>query len=332
MSITGIVFSRDRAMQLDATLQSFFLHCRDANHTKIWVLYKTTDMHHEKQYQELKQEYAGQVLFKKEQEFRKDLLFLLMLNKKNGFTTNILSWISVLGGIHWSLGKVGYRFWRRAVNRFLVQLSGIFLGQNLKNKYVFFLVDDNIFVKEFCLKDATNILEKKERLLGFSLRLGKNTTYCYPQRRRQLLPAFDNLSNNLYCFNWTKADGDFGYPVEVSSSLYRLSDVLPLLIGFPFNNPNELESQMAYNGRFFYKKRPSLACYQHSTTFCNPLNLVQSIIPNRASENVNYSVNDLAVRFERGERIHIKSYKGFIPQACHQEVELKFTKGKEPAL
>ncbi len=332
MSITGIVFSRDRAMQLDATLQSYFSHCQDTDNTRIWVLYKTTDMRHEKQYQMLIQKYAGEVFFKKEQNFRKDLLSILILNKKNGFTTNILSWISVLGGIHWSLGKVGYRFWRRAVNRFLVQLSGVFLGQNLKNKYVFFLVDDNIFVKEFCLKEAADILEKKERLLGFSLRLGKNTTYCYPQRRRQLLPTFEYLSNDMYSFNWTKADGDFGYPLEVSSSLYRLSDLLPLLIGFPFDNPNELESQLAYNAHFFHKKRPSLACYQHSTTFCNPLNLVQSIIPNRASENMNYSVNDLAVRFERGERIHIKSYKGFTPEACHQEVELKFTKNKDLVL
>jgi hypothetical protein len=42
--LLGIVFSRDRAMQLDATLRSFHLHCRDAEASTLHIIYKTTNI------------------------------------------------------------------------------------------------------------------------------------------------------------------------------------------------------------------------------------------------------------------------------------------------
>ena len=83
---------------------------------------------------------------------------------------------------------------------------------------------------------------------------------------------------------------------------------------------------MSFHSRFFRSKRPLLACYQRSVTFCNPINLVQSIIPNRAGENIKYSADNLATMFEHGERIYVESFSGFIPESCHQEVELLFRK------
>jgi hypothetical protein len=65
-------------------------------------------------------------------------------------------------------------------------------------------------------------------------------------------------------------------------------------------------------------------CFEQSVTFCNPVNIVQTLYPNRVGEHIYYSVEELLERFERGERIDIQAYNGFVPNACHQEVSLHF--------
>ncbi|MCP4142058.1 MAG: hypothetical protein GY755_17575 [Chloroflexi bacterium] len=322
MNITGIIFSRDRAMQLDATLQSFFFHCQNADIVNIRVLYKTTDARHDAQYQSLIQEYKGQVFFKREKGFQDDLLsFLGSLNPPPLF-----SWVRMISRFTPKEKSFLYRLWRRAIGSLLLFLAKVVSLP--KGQYVFFLVDDNIFVRNFCLQEASDSLINEKKSLGFSFRLGQNTTYCYTQEKSQKVPNLINLQNNIYSYNWTKADGDFNYPLEVSSSLYRFRDIYPLLIGLQFNNPNHLEKQLAYNARFYKKKYPLLTCYQTSVTFCNPVNIVQTTVLNRTGEAIQYTAEELSARFEQNERIKIESYDGFIPNACHQEVHLEFLKGQ----
>jgi hypothetical protein len=324
--LSTIIFSRDRAMQLDAVLRSMFLHCRDVDNAYIWILYKTTTKQHEKQYQELIMEYSGLVFFKQQQDFRQDVLSLLNPFENKQFKKLIFWWLCTLSKIGPPLGSQFDRVWRRTISQFLILLSNLLMPMAPKDFYILFLVDDNIFVKNFYLKDAIDVLKRKQKLLGFSLRLGKNTTYCYSKGCEQLVPEFNSISDDVSYLDWTRSDGDFGYPLEVSSSIYRLRDILPLLMGFSFDNPNTLEDRMAFNARFFRNKRPFLACYQQSVTFCNPINLVQSIIPNRAGEKIKYSTDELLSRFEQGERIQVEAFNGFIPESCHQEVELRFGK------
>lgn len=73
----GILFSKDRGMQLDATLRSFFRHCRDTGMVDLKVLYSASSALHEQQYDDLRREY-GSVQFLKEEFFRNDVLTLLM--------------------------------------------------------------------------------------------------------------------------------------------------------------------------------------------------------------------------------------------------------------
>jgi hypothetical protein len=189
-----------------------------------------------------------------------------------------------------------------------------------------FLVDDNIFVGEFRVGDAVELLDEDPKLLGVSLRLGENTTHSYPQNRRQNLPKFSAIGDGVLVYDWTTAELDFGYPLEVSSSVYRLRDVLPLAAGLSFANPNVLEDRMAFNAHIFRRRYPLLGCFRSSVTFCNVVNVVQTAIPNRSGESSPYSVNELAARFDRGERIRVEAFSGFVPSACHQEVSLVFGK------
>ncbi len=269
-NIVGLIFSKDRAMQLQATLDSFLLHCADSNQIKLHVLYKTTNQLHQRQYDSLKEKYNN-------------ALFIEESNFKQQVSTTID-----------------------------------------KYDYVLFLVDDNLFVKDFRLIDIADYLQKNTDAIGFSLRLGKNTNYCYPRNKKQSLPAFRQIDTGILKFNWTQAEFDFAYPLELSSSFYRTSDVLALLDKLEFNNPNVLESQMATNACEFAEYKPALLCCEYSVTFCNPVNKVQSVWNNRSSNNKIYSAAVLAEMFDDRIRIDVERYSDFVPNACHQETQLYF--------
>jgi hypothetical protein len=324
--IQAVIFSRDRAMQLDGVLRSLFLHCQDADQLDVSVLYRTTDDRHYAQYQQLITEYSGRVVFKKQIDFRGDLLSILNPYEVGGRAERIFLYLGRLGGVGVSLGSFAERLWRRTLRQIQRLLINTFLPNVPADTFVLFLVDDNIFVRDFYIKDALDTLKEQNNVLGFSLRLGRNTSHCYTQNRIQELPDFMELDGDITRFNWITSEGDFGYPLEVSSSIYRLKDILPLLTWLNFENPNVLEARMAFHADVFQYNSPFLGCYRNSVTFCNPVNVVQNIMPNRLKNDIQYTANGLAFRFERGERIWVESYSGFSPHGCHQEVELVFEK------
>jgi GT2 family glycosyltransferase/tetratricopeptide (TPR) repeat protein/glycosyltransferase involved in cell wall biosynthesis len=276
-----LIFSFNRALQLDATLRSLLLHCSDVEEADIQVLYRTESALHTGQYRRLRDEFSryGFIRFVPEKDFRSDVLALLALSEN-----------------------------------------------------VLFLVDDNIFIENFSLQDTVETLDREQSALGFSLRLGRNTTYCYSLDAPQRLPDFTSAGNRALRFDWRTADYDFGYSLEVSSSLYRTDDLFPLLADLPFRNPNTLEEGMAARKALFAKEKPYLLCLECSVTFCAPINKVQSVIKeNRSGNDISQSPDSLAALFEQGSRVRIEAYCGFRPNACHQEVELILSLPAPPA-
>jgi glycosyltransferase involved in cell wall biosynthesis len=53
------------------------------------------------------------------------------------------------------------------------------------------------------------------------------------------------------------------------------------------------------------------------------LNKVQAVNNNRAGSNPGWDAPALRQRFSKGQRVDVDAYAGFIPNACHQEVDLK---------
>jgi len=268
--ITGLIFSKDRAMQLEALLSSLSLHCRDIQNLDLKVLNITSDSFHERQYHRLMSDY-GCVEFIREKDFKKQVL------------SSIESY-----------------------------------------EHVLFLVDDAIFVKDFVIKNVIECLKNNDDVLGFSQRLGTNTNYCYSRSISQKLPNFIEIGNEALKYDWTSAQGDFGYPLEISSSVYRVNDILPLLEQLYFVNPNTLEGHMAANKHIFVNKKNCLMCSSSSIAFCNPVNIVQKVCKNRAGNIPQYSIDELSRMFEQGYRINVEKYSSFVPNACHHEVELTF--------
>ncbi len=270
--VTGIIFSKDRPLQLDATLRSFALHGRDAARVPLRVLYAASDPQQRSLYQQVIREHPA-VPFTPERDFKPDLLQMIP------------------GAQH-----------------------------------LLFLVDDCLFIRGFSVMELSGALTHHPDALGLSLRLGRNITYCYSLDRPQRLPQCQSVEAGLLKFRWPKADCDFGYPLEVSSSLYRAEQLLPLLTRLDFENPNTLEAALSRSAAGFQESHPFLICPPHSLAFCAPINKVQKVWRNRAGKQADHSLESLAKAFAAGQRVAVGRYAQFSPSACHQEVELPLEK------
>jgi hypothetical protein len=200
-------------------------------------------------------------------------------------------------------------------------------------EHVLFLVDDTIFCRAWSAEKCAKILSAID-VIGVSLRLGMNTHECYPLGRSQRVPRLVEINpflarrlNGMNAWRWPGADGDFGYPLEVSSSVYRTRDVLAMLRD-GFCNPNELELELANRAESadYRKSHPWLASYATSVAFSNPCNRVQSQFQNRAGSQLGYSAARMLELWEQGYRIDIYAFVGYVPRAAHEEAPLRFVR------
>lgn len=195
----------------------------------------------------------------------------------------------------------------------------VYLLSNPCYDTVLFSTDDNIWTYGFSLTPLENLLYT-QALLGFSFRLGYNTTYCYSHNKDQRVPPVDGkihgTRNDVLFYEWKSADYDFGYPVELSSSLYRVEDMMPLLKGTAYSNPHDLEWLMYLNLRL-WSNRPWLACFSRSVAFCNPVNKVLSNT-NRSGNDHDLKPDAMCRKFLEGFRL-ADDFNSLLTNACHQE-------------
>ncbi len=298
--ILAVVFSRDRALQLDATLKSFFRQAEDAGAAQLVVLYRASSERLRAQYAQLGRELSGRARFVAETAFRGQLIGLLDATSFGR---------TEVAPTHESSPRFPWKRRAGPVN------------------HVLFLVDDALFVRRFHLATAVEALQSNADTVGFSFRLGRNTTDSYVLGRSQVLPEFVQLAEGMLKYAWRNGDGDFAYPLELSSSLYRVPDMLRLFRGLEFSNPNTLESQMSIQARRFGRRFPYLLCWEQSVAFSAPLNRVQSVFANRAGQQDEFSAENMSALFDQGRRIDVASLDGFVPSACHQEVGLPLVEG-----
>jgi hypothetical protein len=296
MGTLTLIFSKDRPLQLQATLASFALHCREAAQTPVTVLYRSSSEAFAHGYAQLQQEFQGRLLINwvEERSFRHDLLACLRQPPAASRWRRILD-------------RLRLRSWRPSCDQLL------------------FLVDDNIFVRPFSLRLIVEALEQQPSAIGFSLRVGRNTTRCYSMNCAQPLPEFQPVAAGLR-FRWVGQTGDFGYPIEVSSSVYRLADLIGLLRSLPYTNPNRLEQVLSSSSSLFALSKPNLLCFDHSVAFCAPVNKVQSILDNRSGIQEGHSSEALNELFLDGHRINICTLSNFVPNAAHVEIEFPLFK------
>lgn len=190
------------------------------------------------------------------------------------------------------------------------------------NKYVMFLTDDSIFVDYFEVGEAIDVLDNNEGIIGFSLRLGENINYCYSMNKSQKMPISIKIGTYSNVFHWIGADYDFGYPVELSSSIYKTNTILNLIGNYIFINPNTLEALIDYRKSILVNNMPYLGCFENSVAFSSPMNLVQIYNNNRNSKKVEYSPDNLRKKYMEGYRIPLMSLDTVNVNSPHMEVDL----------
>ena len=302
----SLIFSRDRALQLEAALTSFSRRCVDSAAVPVDVLYTATSPHLERQYALLARTWRGAapVTFHRETDFRGDVLGLLGAQDR-------------LAGRR---PPLPLRAARAAGRRTRDRLA----ARRDRAPYVLLLVDDAVFCRPFSLADAAAALEERPRALGFSLRIGRNTEYCYMLDAPQRPPAFQRVTGEILAYDWTRAEHDYGYPLEVSSSIYSRARIGRILAGIGFFSPNSLEGALAQNACRWARRTPELLCFERSVAFCNAVNVVQAEFDNRAGAAAELSAPALARRFDDGLRIDTERFAGFTPDACHCELPYSF--------
>jgi hypothetical protein len=308
MEITALIFSRDRAMQLDGLLRSLRLHCAEAEQTPITILYLAGSPAHAEQYRQLARELAGwrTLRFVAQQDFRRDVLAALTRWRLAGLSERLPN----LKPVMWRLPRMPAVGWLR------LRISG----------YVLFLVDDSVFVRDFSLAEVAGALAQRPAAIGFSLRLGTNTTTSYVHNRGLQVPAFERVCPGVLRYRWVGADADYCYSLELSSSVYRRADLLPGLLLLDYRNPNLLEARLALLRRVYARVAPELLCFDISAAFSAPVNVVQQQSPATSRTSLRYPTDDLARRFDAGWRIDVGRLSGFVPTGCHQDVAFEFVR------
>lgn len=191
------------------------------------------------------------------------------------------------------------------------------LIKNSQNKLIMFLMDDNL-VKEEIIQ--TEYIERFEYDVNFkaaccaiSTRLGQNVDYCYAINRHSPIPEM--FGNH---WNWTIAQGDWGWSMSLDGNIYRREDLIGYLDKLEFSNPNTMEGSMSVN-----RLPQCLMMHLGSQKVINiPANRVQSFYENRHGNLISaQELNDL---FISGKRIKLQPLFDAKVNACHVELPYEF--------
>lgn len=178
--------------------------------------------------------------------------------------------------------------------------------------YVLFAVDD-IIVKDFiAVQDAVKLMQEMNAY-GFYLRLGLHLDYCYTMNQPQRVPAVYECVPGVYYWTFAGAEHDWGYPNTVDMTIYKKSDIVPVLAQLPYYTPNALEGLWSMRAPAI-QQRIGL-CYSTAKMVNLPLNQVQT---DGANRNMNLLGPDEQIAlFEQGKKIDWKKLYLYDNKSAH---------------
>jgi hypothetical protein len=305
-----IVFSKDRAFQLEACLRSLLAQCQDVNEVPIRVLWTVSNSNHRQSYAILciLFAYRPNIEFMEESSFRSDLMVVWGGVVRNSWRGHVVRRAAKLSG-SWA---------RKLIQPFMSLLVR-------PAPVVLYVVDDSIFLRSFCFSECAKRLLAMEDALAFSLRLGRGLTRFYMGDRDQEVPKFTPVEEDsgIYQFRWADADGDFGYPLEISSSLLKSKLILSRLLRKDWRSPNTLEMTLAGMAGRYRKKHPLLLTFQDPRAVSVPLNIVQQdFTDNRHGGQKRYDADSLCGLFLKGIRADLSGLDQIKPASVHAEIDL----------
>lgn len=273
--IQTIVFSRDRAAQLDLLLRSLVRLTRIIG--QITVLYRYTSNEHRLGYELCKEQHKT-VVFEHEHDFQTQ-------------TRDLIHY-----GAH---------------------------------DHLMFLCDDDIVVGLWNIaemRDPTQILENHRDILCVSLRLGENTTQCYPLRIDQGTPNWERSAYGAKTWLWRNEAGDWNYPGSLDGHIFERNLLRTLLANADYQGPNQLEEELSRGCLNLWREYPLMACYDRSLISGVPINLVNDTHrSNRHGETHQRSTEELNDQYLEGKRLNLGTIRAKDLTAAHNELDLIFT-------
>lgn len=215
--------------------------------------------------------------------------------------------------------KKGYD---RTINRhpdlnYIIELPGEFKKQVVSEinpeRFTTFFVDDDVFKErfEFKCKEVLD-LDKNEEIACLSLRLYPGINYCYTMRINTPPPKLINKN----CWICKGTLGDWNYKMSVDGHIFRTKDIIKLITGLDYKNPNTFEGTLACHEL----NNPLMMCFEKSVIMNIPVNKVQSVNGNHCG---NISAEYLNTKFLEGCVIDLDPIIGFENISAHQEIDLK---------
>jgi len=271
LGLTGIVVSKDRALQLYALLRSYEEFAE--NYAPLYIIYTASNDTHKKSYQDIKTLAA------------KINIPIYFIEEKNGFRATLLNVV-----------------------------------MEINDRNIFFLVDDNIFIRKFDLSFAAN-LNTEEYILSFrhSPHIRRSYTANQNQDPPKLAPYLDE--GGLFEFSWFEKGNEWSDPWSLDGQVLPTSEVKAIAIASSYIAPNTFESSLkSFND--FCRDRKGL-CYFESKLINLPINRVQNECNNRSG---NISVEYLLNQWNFGMMMDTSMLSKHTPISTHEEHPIAFKK------
>ncbi len=167
------------------------------------------------------------------------------------------------------------------------------LNSMCTKKYTMFMMDDQLIKDKIDFNECIQFAETNNAFC-FSLRLGLNTTQCYPVNCEQGLPKDFIEKDNCILWDYTKGKLDWNYPISLDTHIMSTNLWRQMINHIGFNNPNTLEANL----QLFMNNLPLLcAAYKESKSVNIPMNKVQSVFNNRFSNDSDLSESNLLIKF-----------------------------------
>lgn len=284
--ITSIIFSKNRACQLDLLLRSIQQNL--PNFQEIFVLYHYTTSEFAVGYEKLINKFPN-FSFVPQTDFEQN-------------TRTLLNLVGDVSGNKYVC--------------FFVDDNIIYRKCDLDNTCIDALFCETPELTCFTLRLGANTVIQDQY---------NNIPTVFPQKTYHLSDFFGGwkLENEKLLFwDWTtvKVFGDFGYPFSVDGHIYKVSDLLPLL-NYEFDTPNAFEGRFDKNTF----STNLMGCFEQSVLVNNPLNIVGSS-NNNAGLYWGHTLEELNQKYLDGYQISLNSIMEKKIFAAHQEIEIEYEK------
>lgn len=276
-----IIFSYNRAIQLDFLLKSIFKRLKLPDY-KVAIIYHTTETHKDG-YEKLKNKYESfkniSFLERKEQILNIGSYLRTFTNKKNIKTFLLHSYLH---------NKKSDNF-KGLLERLL---------RNTDSEFVMFNTDDGYFFDDVIIPDEVfELIRLKPLQTSYRLYVGENLD-GFPDYAQK------DINDKIYRWNYYERTpiNHWTYPFAVDGTIYHTKSILNIIKKVPYHNPITLE---AYVVKFVKEKRLLEVGISPVTSklICTKLNRVSTSTLN---PTINISTDILNSKFLEGYELDIE--------------------------